>query len=88
MTQWTEARLLETIKQALKESFGFDLADKPPSMPIAELGLDSMGVLDVVMSVEDAIGQKITNIDLPKNPTLEDVVAMVMRTLSSRGSNA
>lgn len=81
MKPWTEVRLLEMIKEIVHEAFGIDLADKPATMPIAELGLDSMGVLDVVMSVEDAIGHRIDVINLPKNPTLADVVAMVVGVL-------
>jgi acyl carrier protein len=87
MSQWTEATLLDAIRKIVRDSFGIDLSDKPATMPIAELGLDSMGVIDVVMSVEDVIGRRIENIDLPKNPTLEDVVAMVIRTLYAADAN-
>lgn len=78
---WDEQKIIEAIKNIVQETFDIDLSDAPPSMQIRESGLDSMAILDVVMSLEDLLGQKIKNIDLQKNPSLQDVAAMVMRNL-------
>ncbi len=78
---WNEPKIIDAIKNIVQETFDIDLHEAPPSMQIRDSGLDSMAILDVVMSLEDMLGQKIKNIDLPKNPSLQDVAAMVMRNL-------
>jgi acyl carrier protein len=80
---WDELRLTEVVKAAVFEAFQIDLSDKPASMPIADLGVDSMGLLDIIMRVEDVVGLRIDNIELPKNPTLHDVVVMVLGILAA-----
>ncbi len=80
---WNEALIIEQIKKIIYNNFSIDLADKPGSMNISELGLDSMGLLDVIMSIEDVIGQKINNVELPKNPTMSDVARMVMDNIKA-----
>ena len=80
---WDEPKIIEAIKNIVQEAFDIDMGDAPPSTQIRDSGLDSMALLDVVMSLEDLVGQKIKNIDLPKNPSLQDVAAMVVRNLQS-----
>lgn len=80
---WDEPKIIEAIKNIVQEAFDIDMGDASPSTQIRESGLDSMALLDVVMSLEDLVGQKIKNIDLPKNPSLQDVAAMVVRNLQS-----
>jgi acyl carrier protein len=80
---WNEQKIIETIKEIVRDTFDIDLKDAPPSLKIGESGLDSMAILDVVMSLEDLLGHKIKTIDLPKNPSLQDVAALVMRNLPS-----
>lgn len=80
---WTEERFIDEIKRIVNESYGLDLSDKDGDSKIADLGLDSMGVLDVVMSLEDLTGHKFEEINLPKNPSLRDVAALALRSLSA-----
>ena len=78
---WNEPRIIDAIKNIVQSTFDLDLSEAAPSLQIRDSGLDSMAILDVVMSLEDLVGKKIKDIDLPKNPTLQDVAAMVMRNL-------
>ncbi len=80
---WNESSIVEKIREIIHSTFGVDISSEPDTTPIAVLGLDSMGMLDVIMSLEDALGQKLKNIDLPKEPTLRDVALMVSRNLQS-----
>lgn len=80
---WDQIRIIEAIKNITHKTFDIDLSGKPDSMHIAEIGLDSMGVLDVIMTLEDAMGCKLKDIDLPKNPTLIDVANMVIKNLQT-----
>lgn len=78
---WDEARIISAIKEIVQQTFDIDLGDVDGSLQIRDSGLDSMAVLDVVMSLEDLTGKKLANIELPKNPTLHDVATMVLRNL-------
>lgn len=82
---WDEFQIIKKIKDIVLSTFNIDLSDKPDTMPIGDLGLDSMGILDVIMSLEDVIGQNLKNIDLPKNPTLRDVANMVIKNMQAGG---
>ncbi|MHB1669157.1 acyl carrier protein [Thiomonas sp.] len=82
---WDEFQIIKKIKDIVLSTFNIDLSDKPDTMPIGDLGLDSMGILDVIMSLEDVIGQNLKNIDLPKNPTLRDVADMVIKNMQAGG---
>lgn len=81
---WNQSRIIESIKLITYKTFDIDLSGKADSMHISEIGLDSMGVLDVIMSLEDELGCKLKNIDLPKNPTLIDVADMVINNLRAQ----
>lgn len=88
MTQdWTENRIIDKIKEIIHSTFGLDISAEPDTAPITSFGLDSMGMLDVIMSMEDTLGQKLKNIDLPKEPTLRDVAQMVVRNLQGSAAS-
>ncbi len=84
MTQeWDEKRIIASIKEIVQSTFDIDLSSASDSTQISDSGLDSMAILDVLMSLEDLTGKKLARIDLPKNPTLHDVAEMVLRNLRS-----
>ena len=78
----TESSIIEKIKDIVHQTFGLDLSGKPDSTVISELGLDSMAILDVIMSLEDELGTSLKNIQLPKQPTLHDVARMVLQNFT------
>jgi acyl carrier protein len=82
---WSEERILSEIRSIVLATFDIDLSDRPDTTRIGEIGLDSMAVLDVVMSLEDRLGHKLKNIELPKNPTLHDVAVMVRSNSAQHG---
>ncbi|WP_297910810.1 acyl carrier protein [Thiomonas sp.] len=84
MTQeWDEKRIIASIKEIVQSTFDIDLSSASDSTQISDSGLDSMAILDVLMSLEDLTGKKLAKIDLPKNPTLHDVAEMVLRNLQA-----
>lgn len=78
----TESSIIQKIKSIVHETFDIDLSDKPDTTVISELGLDSMAILDVIMTLEDELGQGLKNIELPKKPTLHDVARMVLQNFT------
>ena len=82
MADCTEEQIINVIKATLKENFGLDLADQPATVPIGDIGIDSMAVLDIVLAVEEAVGRKVRKFELQRNPTLQDIAAMMMRNFA------
>ena len=82
--RWTEENIIELLKKTVFDTFDIDLSDATPQTSVSDIGLDSMAVLDVIMTVEDTIGIKLGRIELPKNPSLQDVAAMVARNVEAR----
>ncbi|MEO7936069.1 MAG: acyl carrier protein [Dokdonella sp.] len=75
----------ESIRKLLL-NFLSDKFDIPPEqasreVPLRELGLDSMLVLDVIMEAEDRLGTKLDDLTMPREATLADVVTMIQRNL-------
>lgn len=77
----TEQDVIEKIKAIVLSTFDIDISDAPSNTPIGDAGLDSMAMLDVIMGLEDAVGKKFEDVTLPRDPTLADVAAMVLRNV-------
>ncbi len=77
----------ESIQKMLQTFLGekFDIAPEQASrnVPLRDLGLDSMLVLDVIMEAEDQLGTKLDDLTMPRDATLEDVVKMIQRNLEA-----
>jgi len=69
------------VRDLLHELFGLSPDVLTESATIRDLGLDSMMVLDVMLEMEDRLGVKLTDMEIPANPTLGDVVAVIERNL-------
>lgn len=79
----TERDVIEKIKEIVQSTFDIDISEVPPDTPIADAGLDSMAMLDVIIGLEDTTGKKFNDVTLPKDPTLTDVAKMVLRNVGS-----
>lgn len=77
-------RLESLIKTVLSETL--DIA--PDSMTLdthlRDLGLDSIMMLNVTIELEDRLGVALTNLAMPANPRLRDIVAMIQRNHGDR----
>ena len=80
-TLWTTETIIAEIRRILANTHGMDISQQPDSVSVRELGIDSMQVIDIIMDMEDVIGQKIKDFDMPHNPTLADVAVMVRRNI-------
>ena len=63
----------------------FDIAPERTSrdVPLRDLGLDSMLVLDVILEAEDQLGTKLEDLTIPRDATLNDVADMIHRNLEA-----
>ena len=67
--------LFETIANIIAERTDCDVAAVKPESTFAELGIDSLDTVELLMSLEDAIGMEI-ELD-QKVETIGDLVAFV-----------
>ena len=82
MTQQYDAHdILSMVKDLLQELFDIPRDALTEGVTIRDLGLDSMMVLDVMLEMEDRLGSKLADLEIPANPTLGDVVAVIERNL-------
>jgi len=72
-------RIETVIKEFLEERFEIPTDRIAANTSVRDLGLDSMMMLEVMLELEDRLGVKLMDLSMPANPTLNDVVALVMR---------
>jgi len=73
------------IKEFLRERFEISADSITDDTSIRDLGLDSMMMLEVMLELEDRLGVKLSDLSMPANPTLRDVVALVERNQAGKG---
>lgn len=73
--------ILERLKALIHERFGIDPAGVTGSTTQAELGIDSLLMVDMMLDVETELDITFESMDLPRNPDLDTIVDMVQRNL-------
>jgi acyl carrier protein len=75
---------LETLQRLIADKYDIDPATLDPDKAFADFGVDSLGLVELLFSVEDHF-----DIDLPQDrplATLKDVAALVDEVLASKKS--
>lgn len=80
--QRSAAAITARIREIALTTFGLDIPDN--TSPIRDAGLDSMALIDIVMSLEDSFGCELPLEQLPQNPTMNDFVALVQDRLAKQ----
>ncbi len=75
--------ILSMLQEFLGERFDIPAESAAPEMPLRELGLDSMMMLDVMLEFEDRLSVKLTDMSMPRDATLLDVAALIERNIGS-----
>jgi len=75
-------QVLERLKALIHERFGIDPAGVTGSTTQAELGIDSLLMVDMMLDVETELGFTFESMDLPRNPTMDTVVDLIQRNMA------
>ena len=69
---------LERIQQLLASELSLDVGSLNPSMPLDELGIDSLTLTECMFKIEEKFGISVANSDIKVN-TLQGIADMVDR---------
>ncbi len=76
--------VMEKLRDIVVEELGVSPEDvKPEARFIEDLGADSIGVMELVMKLEEEFGMKIPDEDVEKLRTVGDAVKYIEERLSS-----
>ena len=76
--------ILERLKALIHERFGVDPAGMDGSTTQAQIGIDSLLLVDMMLDVETELGFTFESMDLPRNPSLDTIVDLVQRNLATK----
>jgi acyl carrier protein len=68
---------LESLAELLAEEYGIDRARLTPDTPLASLGIDSLGLVELLFLVEDRLGIEIPSDAPTELGTVAEVTAYV-----------
>lgn len=77
--------IFDRLTGLLNTQYGIDPDGLTAQTQLASLGIDSMHSLDVLMALEDELGTKFEDLNMPREATLGDVADLIARNL---GANA
>jgi len=82
---WTHDELVNEVRSLIREHSdeGLDITEK--SELVADLGIDSLGVMEVVADIEDKFDMTIADNELREVATMGDVVAAIEGRLKAAG---
>jgi acyl carrier protein len=74
----------ETIKRTISEVTGIDVATIPDSAAYeTDLGLDSLSILEITVSIESQFKIKATDEELSGIRTIDDTISLIRRSVPS-----
>lgn len=74
---------LQTIQQMLANELSLDASALDPTRPLADLGIDSLAVIECMFKLEDKFGISVANNDANAR-TLQDLADLVDRLLAAK----
>ena len=82
MDKPTPAEISARVKEALAKQLQIPLEKiKDESLIVAELGLDSFGMIELMFELEDATGIKIPDGQMPAIQTVQDLANFIHGTI-------
>lgn len=76
--------ILDRLKALIHERFGVDPTTLSGTTTQNEIGIDSLLLVDMMLDVETELDFTFESMDLPPNPDLDTIVALVERSLQAQ----
>ena len=72
-------KILELLKALLKDKYDVDPDSLTGASRQDDIGLDSMTMVDLMMDIETSMDIQFPDLNLPKNPSLDEIVDLIAR---------
>jgi acyl carrier protein len=76
-------KILERLKSLLQDKYDIDPATLTVDSRQDDIGLDSISMVDLMMDIESDLDFQFPDLNLPKNPSLGQIVDIIVQNLSS-----
>lgn len=78
----TKEEVIEKVNEFLVEDFEIEAALlKPESLIKEEVGIDSLDIVDIIVTVKDTFGVKLEKKDMAAVKTLDDFYNLILTTV-------
>jgi acyl carrier protein len=82
---WTHDQVLAEVSSVIRGHTDAQADLQSDTELVADLGIDSLGVMEVVADIEDTFGMTIADAELRELATLGDVVRAIEKRLAAEG---
>lgn len=79
-----KSSIMQRLGEMLQERFDVEAASITAETRVAELGIDSILMVDLMLDIETELEFTFISMDLPRNPTLGEVADLVHRSMQRR----
>ncbi|HEX9483582.1 MAG TPA: acyl carrier protein [Gemmatimonadaceae bacterium] len=79
---------LAVIRELAERQFGAEPGTVDPDLPLQDIGIDSLGYLEFLFELEDAVGVPIPPKDVTDVRTLRELASVVDRLIAERPAPA
>lgn len=80
-----QPQIMGHLVRILHERFDIDPATVTGATRQHDLGIDPILMVDLMLEVETELGFSFDIMDLPRNPSMDEICALVARHLAERG---
>ena len=75
-------QVLAKLKEMLHERFSIDMSQLRGDTRRADIGMDSILMVDLMLDIETELDFTFDMMDLPSNPSLDEVSELILRNLN------
>lgn len=75
--------IVDTVLETIQDNMGIDRTNLTEATSQTDLGVDSILMVDLMLALEDRLNFSFKSLDMPKNPTIADIVSMIEKELAS-----
>lgn len=79
------AEILDRLKRLLKDKYEIDPAALTGDSRQDDIGLDSMTMVDLMLDVETELDFQFLDLNVPKNPSLDQIIDLIVQGLAEEG---
>ena len=74
-------KIAETVFSMIGQNTGIDVTTFTEGTSQNELGIDSILLIDLMLALEDRLEFSFTSLEMPKNPTIGNIVDMIEKEM-------